>query len=257
MKKIALVSRNDEVSIKIAATIQNQLVAGGMTYSEDDPEIVCTIGGDGTFLSAIHKYMNRIDDVAFMGIHTGTLGFFADYTLKEMKQMIEAVLTAEPEIEEKRLLKIHLNSIDKDCYAVNEMCIQSHRTQTIEVYLGDSHLETYHGSGLILSTQMGSTAYSRSLGGAVVAPGMDIMQLTEFAGIHHSRYHSLMNPLIISGEDTVRFVSDSFTEAMLCFDRYSTALPAKEELVCSLSDHALRLAHYKKVDWVPHLEQLF
>ena len=41
------------------------------------------IGGDGTLLYAVQKYLDLLDDVNFVGIHTGTLGFFTDYTEEE------------------------------------------------------------------------------------------------------------------------------------------------------------------------------
>ena len=51
MKKFAIVSKNDAVSIKVAMTIQKQLLEGNMQYDEENPDIVCVIGGDGTFIS--------------------------------------------------------------------------------------------------------------------------------------------------------------------------------------------------------------
>ena len=257
MKKFAIISRDDEVSVKVATTIQNQLIAGGMQYSTEQPEIVCTIGGDGTFLSAIHKYLHMLDKTAFVGIHTGTLGFFADYTLKQISELSHDILTKEPQIEKRALLKIHLSSINKDCFAVNELLIQRDRTQHIDVYINDKKLETFHGTGLILSTQIGSTAYNRSVGGAVVEPGLEIMQLAELAGIHHRHYRSLNNSLIVSGKNEVKFTSDDFSDATLGFDRYVIKLPKKEDIICTLSDLKVQLAHYHEPNWIKHLEQLY
>ncbi|MBQ6655233.1 MAG: NAD(+)/NADH kinase [Erysipelotrichaceae bacterium] len=257
MKKFAIISREDDVSVKISATIQNQLLAAGMEYSEERPDIVCTIGGDGTFLSAIHKYISILNQIVFVGLHTGTLGFFADYTLKQMDEFVSDIVSGTPQIESRSLLKIHLSSINKDCYAVNELLIQRAHTQHIDVYINDRKLETFHGTGLLLSTQIGSTAYNRSIGGAVVEPGLEVMQLSELAGIHHRHYRSLGNPLIISGKNTVTFTSEDFSEATLGFDRYAIQLPRNETIVCSLSDIKVQLAHYHEPDWVGHLEQLY
>ncbi|MCR5066618.1 MAG: hypothetical protein K6A14_00980 [Erysipelotrichaceae bacterium] len=257
MKKFAIISREDDVSVKISATIQNQLLAAGMEYSEDRPEIVCTIGGDGTFLSAIHKYIGILNQIVFVGLHTGTLGFFADYTIRQMNEFVSDIVSGTPSIESRSLLKIHLSSINKDCYAVNELLIQRARTQHIDVYINDQKLETFHGTGLLLSTQIGSTAYNRAVGGAVVEPGLEVMQLSELAGIHHRHYRSLGNSLILSGKNTVTFVSDDFSDAILGFDRYEIQLPKKEVIVCSLSDIKVHLAHYHEPDWVSHLEQLY
>lgn len=257
MKKFAIISREDEVSVKISATIQNQLLAAGMEYSNDRPEIVCTIGGDGTFLSAIHKYLGILNQVVFVGLHTGTLGFFADYTLKQINEFVSDIVTKNPQIEKRALMRIHLSSINKDCYAVNDMLLQRPQTQHIDVYINDRKLETFHGTGLILSTQIGSTAYNRSVGGAVVEPGLEIMQLAELAGIHHRHYRSLNNSLIVSGRNQITFASEDFSETTLSFDRYEIKLPKKETIVCSLSDLKVQLAHYHQPDWISHLEQLY
>ncbi len=257
MKKFAIISREDDVSVKISATIQNQLLAAGMQYSDDKPEIVCTIGGDGTFLSAIHKYLGILDQVVFVGLHTGTLGFFADYTLKQINEFVRDIATGTQKIERKDLLRIHLSSINRDCYAVNDMLLQRPHTQHVDVYVNDKKLETFHGTGLLLSTQIGSTAYNRSIGGAVVEPGLEIMQLSELAGIHHRHYRSLSNSLIVSGNNQIRFVSEDFSDTTLSFDRYEIKLPKKETIVCTLSDLKVQLAHYHEPDWVSHLEQLY
>ncbi len=257
MESFALVTRNDDVSIRVATKIKDELIEGGMVYSDTNPQIIITVGGDGTFLSAIHKYRNQLDDIIFTGVHTGTLGFFVDYTLNQLNECIDDVLHKEPEIECKSMLKIHLESIDRDYYAVNEMSIQSHKTKAIEVLLDDVKIETFHGSGLVLSTQAGSTALNRALGGAVIHPSLEVMQLCEMAGIHHNRYKSLTNPLIISREMEIKFISNDFTETKLCFDRYSFDLPTEETIVCGLSDKKVRLAHYHQFHWNKHLEQLF
>ena len=44
-----------------------------------DPELVITIGGDGTLLSAFHRYDHRLDEVRSLGVHTGHLGFYTDW----------------------------------------------------------------------------------------------------------------------------------------------------------------------------------
>ena len=40
------------------------------------PDVVFSIGGDGTFLRAVHKYIDALDEVRFVGINSGSLGFF-------------------------------------------------------------------------------------------------------------------------------------------------------------------------------------
>lgn len=256
MNRFAVVSKDDEASIKVAKTVQKELLNNGLDYDEKNPEIVCVIGGDGTFLSAIHKYMYCLDKTVFTGIHTGTLGFFVDYTLKEMKECINDISTKQPQIEKKKLLEITLSS-SKKYYAVNEMWLESYKTKTLDIYLDNHFLERFHGSGMVISTQTGSTAFSRSIGGSVIQPKLELMEMCEISGVHHAHYRSLRNPLIVSGSSEIKIVSEDFSHTKMCFDRYDIDLPQKQEIVCTLADKYVQLAHYKPVNWVNHLKQLF
>lgn len=256
MKKFAIVSKNDFGSIKIATSIKNKLIDGGMEYSETSPEIICVIGGDGTFLSAIHKYMDKLDSVLFTGVHTGTLGFFADYRLVEMDKCVEDILTKQPEVEEKNLLAIELDN-GKKFNAVNEMWVQSIKTKTINVYVNDELLETFHGGGLLVSTQAGSTAFNRSLNGAIMCPGINLLELCEISGIHHNRFHSVGNAMLFNEKTVITLASNDYSNTKMCFDRYDVDIEKCKSVKCYLSDKKLRLAHYDKNDWIQHLKQLF
>ena len=254
MPKFAIVSKDDAVSIKVATTIQKQLITAGFVYNDKTPDLVIAIGGDGTFLSAVHKYINRLDKTSFASVHTGTLGFFADCTVKELKSFISSVTTTRPTLEQRKLMKVQVG--DEIYYALNEIRIESIRTLSIDVLIDGKKMETFHGSGLCLSTQTGSTAYTRSLGGAVIQPGLELLELSEINGIHHNYYRSLNNSLILSGSTEVKFKMNNLNEAKLCFDRFSIDLN-KDEITCALSDKKVRIAHYHPLDWMKNFEQLF
>ncbi|MGN1183562.1 MAG: NAD(+)/NADH kinase, partial [Faecalibacillus sp.] len=69
--KYAFVTRDDELSKKTAIKI-HQCLKKYFIHDENNPDLVISIGGDGTILNAVHRYMNK--DCAFVGLHTGTLG---------------------------------------------------------------------------------------------------------------------------------------------------------------------------------------
>ena len=60
-----------------------------LIYDEEHPDIVISVGGDGTMIYSIHRYEHVLNDVSFVGIHTGTLGFFTDYLKDEYKQLVK------------------------------------------------------------------------------------------------------------------------------------------------------------------------
>src|SRR5690625_7992433 len=86
--KFAIVSRGDERSNEVEAKMKQYLIDFDLTYSEEDPELVISIGGDGTFLEAYRRYVDKLDQTAFLGVHTGHLGFYTDFTADEFEKLV-------------------------------------------------------------------------------------------------------------------------------------------------------------------------
>ena len=259
MKKFSIAAKDDQESLLIAKDIRKRLFHGEMSYSEKEPDIVCVVGGDGTFLAAVHKYVNILDKTVFVGINTGTLGFFIDYTVDEIDKYINDILYKDPEIESHRLLKTTVYSEKTRSYlAVNEVRIDNMvRTQNIEVQVNGNKLEDFRGSGLCISSQAGSTAYNRAIKGAVVEKGLEIMQLAEIAGVHNVHYRSLGAPLILSGNNTISLYSDFDETSLLCFDRYAINLKGVTAVDVTLAEKSFKLARYDEFNYIKHFSQLF
>src|SRR5690625_5611145 len=86
--KFAIVTKGDERSEKIKDTTMQYLTNFQLTYNEEEPDLVISIGGDGTFLEAFHRYVHRLKETAFIDIHTGHLGFYADWLQDELEKLI-------------------------------------------------------------------------------------------------------------------------------------------------------------------------
>ena len=86
--KFYIQSRSDDLSNELMATARGYLQEFGMEWNEESPQIVLSIGGDGTLLHAFHKYSDRLNSVAFVGIHTGHLGFYADWKPIEIEKLV-------------------------------------------------------------------------------------------------------------------------------------------------------------------------
>ena len=97
MMKYAVTSKGDTKSNHFMEQVKDQLDSLGVIYDEDQPDVVISVGGDGTLLYAFHRYSSRLDKTAFVGVHTGHLGFYADWTP-------EKLLLVKPEL----LLKANL-----------------------------------------------------------------------------------------------------------------------------------------------------
>ena len=88
MKQYALVIKQDDLSKYVADKIKHEL-KGIMEYDQENPDLVISVGGDGTMLMSIHQYLDQ--NVNFVGVHTGTLGFFTDYQKDEVFELVEAI----------------------------------------------------------------------------------------------------------------------------------------------------------------------
>lgn len=254
MKRYAIVSKKDDVSRHLAALIKDELKE--LIYDEEHPDIVISVGGDGTMIYSIHRYEHVLNDVSFVGIHTGTLGFFTDYLKDEYKQLVKDILTKEPEIFDRHLLSISYNG--EIFHALNEMRIEnSYRSQVIDMYVNDEHMETFRGNGLCVSTPSGSTALNKSLGGAVINPSLRLMQVTEIAGIHHNAYRSLGSPLILGDEDVVRFETDFNENAVLGIDTDIFELKDHDVIEARLSKRVAHFCDYRHVSFVKRLRKSY
>lgn len=256
--RYAVVSKKDEKSHNVELKLREALDSNGLVYDEEYPVLVICVGGDGTLLYGVHEYLRCINDVKFLGIHTGTLGFFTDYTEEELDECIQDILHKEPTIFESGLLKIQLDNVKEPLYALNEMRVENIvKSQIMDVYIDGEFFETCRGSGICLSTQAGATAYNRSLGGAVIDCGLSIMQLTEITAIQHSKHRSLGNPYIMMENRVIHMKSDTFDTAYLCYDHLNLSLENTKEIICCMSDLKVRFARYRHYSYLKRLKNLY
>ncbi len=256
MRTFSTISRNDDFSKEVEKKIQERLVQEDWLCEAQEPDFVFAIGGDGTFLHAVHKYLHRLEKTMFIGIHTGTLGFFTDYQSDELDQFFADILKKSPEIQEYRMLECEVDH--QKIYSLNEVRVENvHRTQMIDVYLDATKLERFRGVGLCVCSQLGSTAYNRSLGGAVIQNGLEFIELCEITGIHHRQFQSLGSPLILHPNTRLVFYSSDYDGAVLCWDHYFLDLKGEKEVKIALSDKKVKIARYRPYDYTSHLKNLF
>lgn len=217
MASFAIVARPDEVSSEIEEQLKQDLTTKGYTENIEKPDTVFVVGGDGTFIYAVHKYLEKLNTVKFYGIHTGTLGFYTDYQDKDYVEFLHTFLSGKMEEETYPLLEAE--SDHRVYHAINEIRIENAaRTQSMHVLVNGAFFEDFRGTGMCVATQLGSTAYNRSLGGAVLQEGLPMIELTEISGIHHNKYRSLGAPFVMQDDVTLEFQSEDFSGALLGAD---------------------------------------
>lgn len=205
--KFAIQSRSDQLSNDLMARAKTYLTDFGLEWNEESPDIVLSIGGDGTLLHAFHRYRQQLSSVAFIGVHTGHLGFYADWKPAEIEKLVISIAKKKFEVIQYPLLEAtinYTNSEEQSVYlALNESTIKSPDvTLVVDVELNGSHFERFRGDGLCMSTPSGSTAYNKALGGAVIHPSFEAMQLTEMASINNRVFRTVGSPLVLPAHHT-------------------------------------------------------
>ncbi|WP_224217944.1 NAD kinase [Streptococcus agalactiae] len=178
--------------------------------SKKDPDIVISIGGDGMLLSAFHMYEKQLDKVRFVGVHTGHLGFYTDYRDFEVDTLINNLKNDEGEQISYPILKVTITLEDGRVIcarALNESTIKRiEKTMVADVVINQVVFERFRGDGILVSTPTGSTAYNKSLGGAVLHPTIEALQLTEISSLNNRVYSTLGSSVIIPKKDAIEIV---------------------------------------------------
>lgn len=175
----------------------------GVDYSQSASKDICadyaiSIGGDGTFLKTAQQV--GLKQIPIIGINTGHLGFISDSSPKDIGRMFADVVAGNYKIEKRTLLKGNFTGGDTSApsYALNEIAVMKHDASSmisINTYVDDCYLSTYQADGLIISTPTGSTGYSLSTGGPIVAPDSKSIILSPIAA------HSLsVRPFVLNDD---------------------------------------------------------
>ena len=259
--KFATVDRTDANSVEVRNQVIEACEKHGWKYDLDRPEIVICIGGDGTFLRAIHQYEHILDLIQFVGLHTGTLGFLTDYSCDEFERFLYDLLHNEPQLEQSPLLKITLeykNGNKKNVYSFNECRIESSiRTLNLDLFIDNEFFEHTTGSGICVSTQAGSTAVNRALQGAVIDSGLNVIQLCEILPIAHRNHHSLRNPYIMKSDRELRVECENLEAAFLYYDYLMEDLRNVSCIYISTSQKKVRFARFRPYSYLKRLKHLY
>lgn len=264
MKKIALYGRaygsdyeglmTEVLKTLREADIQIMAYAGLMNHPDihtfnsydqlkGNADMLFSFGGDGTMLDSVE--LVRDSGIPVLGINTGRLGFLASVSPKETINAVKNIISGNYEVEKRSLVQLvgqeeRFKGIN---YALNELSVMRKDGSSlivINVYVDDKLLNTYWADGLILATPTGSTAYSLSAGGPIVAPNNDSFLITPI-----SAHNLSVRPVVISDKSVVRIKVEGRCDA------YDLSLDSRTKLV----DKTLEL-EVKKADFCFNMVKL-
>jgi NAD+ kinase len=176
-------------------------------------DFMLVLGGDGTFLSCARAVEHH--ETPILGIHLGDLGFLAKVTLDDIFQRLDQVAKGDYLIEKRSMVKAVLKKrgSEKVLYGLNDFVVtsgESHRLLVSEVFVNGRRVSEYRSDGLIVATPTGSTAYSLSSGGPIIAPDVDSFVITPISA------HSLNSrPLVVSNKSSIEIKFSNYNQDII------------------------------------------
>jgi NAD+ kinase len=182
------------------------------------PELIVTVGGDGTFLRGVR--VAAPIGAMVLGVDVGRVGFLTETCVPDLIAALEAVLAGRFSLDERLMLTMCASrpleippglealltygrgpmlpppasrsrlatdpgeGIPLDIFALNDIVFEKlarDRQASVGVYVNGNLFASYSADAVIVSTPTGSTAYSFAAGGPVVSPHMDALVFTPVA----------------------------------------------------------------------------
>lgn len=181
------------------ANIVSNKVLDSIAFKKEDfvyksSDLIISLGGDGTLLGVYRKVSPK---VPIFGVNLGHLGFITEFNKNDFYERLHVVLSGKYEIIKKQLFSVTIEgeSEAKKKYFLNDAVVSKNdiaRMVTVSVDADDEHIYNLSGDGLIISSTIGSTAYSLAAGGPIVHPEVKAILLTPICP--HSLTH---RPLVL------------------------------------------------------------
>lgn len=224
---------------------------------ETNHDFLFSIGGDGTILRSI-TYI-KDSGIPILGINTGRLGFLTGIQKESLKKGLELLKNNKYQIVKRSTITIRSenNNIDfgESPFALNEITI--HRKDTtsllnISCEIDNMYHTDYWSDGLIVSTPTGSTGYSLSNGGPIVAPESGIIILNPI-----SPHNINMRPFLINDTSSIKIIVKE-KDYSLSLDSRIYSIDKKSILLIKKSDFTINTIEFAEDNFFKKLrDRLF
>jgi len=170
-----------------------------------DCDFAVVLGGDGTIISAAKALSEA--KVPVVGVNLGKLGFLAEFSVDEFKQMYADIVSGKAPVEGRMMLGCRVSEGAHEgrekfhAKAVNDVFVAAgppFRVIELKITVDGQQVASCVTDGLIVSTPTGSTAYNLSAGGPILDGSMEAMVITPICP------HSLsFRPIVIDASSVV------------------------------------------------------
>ncbi len=228
--------------------------------NQDTANIIVAVGGDGAFLQAVRKSGFR-DDCLYVGVtDEEEASLYCDFHIYDTESMIAAMQTANVEVRRYPVIDVHLDG-HTHFHCLNELSVRSSiiKTFVIDVIIDDLHFETFRGDGIVVSTPTGSTAYNRSLNGAVVDPLIPCIQVSEMASLNNNQFRTLGSSFILSDSRklTLHIVQDGNEYPVIGLDNEALSVQNTKNIEVEMSGKIIKTVKLKNNSFWHKVQRTF
>ncbi|QZY53826.1 NAD(+)/NADH kinase [Crassaminicella profunda] len=261
---VNIISNNRPISKETSRVLKHKLEKNGFFVPEEfdqNADLIICVGGDGSFLHTLHE--NNFPDMPIIGINTGHLGFFQELSPYQLDEFIFRYEKGDYIIQELHPVEalVCTKSHCIEIIGINEIAIKGDKSRTIHlnISLDDSFLEKFSGDGVLVATPTGSTAYNYSLGGSIVDPRLNLLQITPVAPISTTAYRSFTSSIIVPEDSTIKiFPEYTFENSILIItDGMEHKHYEIEEIHLRMSDLKPKILRLKDYDFWNKVKEKF
>jgi len=256
-RKLYIFSNNKDNSKKARDELVKAAESRGyeiLTEYSGEADLLACIGGDGTFLSFVHKC--RFPVAPIIGINTGHLGFFQESSPERISSTLDKINREEYKLQKIRPVEasIYTDKSKFERIGLNEILVRgtfSHVSQ-FAVSIDDTNIQNFSGDGILVSTPVGSTAYNYSLGGSIVSPDLDVLQLTPVAPMNTNAYRCFHSSILLPAGETITIAGtgrSTHGSIILSFDGRTHEFSNVSKVEIRQSEKEINLIRFENYDY--------
>jgi len=226
------------------------------TQLANQADVLLVLGGDGTMLNAARLAGER--GIPILGVNMGGLGFLTEVRLENLYPSLDRVFANDFVLDERLMLKTHVHRHGETVTqgaVLNDVVISKGtlaRMIELKIAIQGEFVTNLRGDGLIISTPTGSTAYSLSAGGPILAPAVQSLVLTPICP--HTLTH---RPLIVPAEAEIEVTLTSKDDgAMATMDgQVGVAISQGDTIEVKVSEYRTRLIRFPETRYYEVLRE--
>jgi NAD+ kinase len=228
-----------------------------MPFQAAGLDLLVTFGGDGTLLRAARSLEGR--DVPILGVNFGRVGFLTAVGRNEVSEAIDGFAAGRHWVSRRSMVEgtvICGGEPWETVTALNDVVLHKGgvaRVVRFNLFVDDDLVGTVSGDGVVVASPTGSTAYSLSAGGPVIAPTIDALVITPICA------HSLsVRPVVVPSSATVRIepLQPEDENLLVSFDGQQTApLPPSAGLSVRVPEQRIHLVRFREVTFFQRLRE--